>query len=186
MKLTIALAGLGLALSASAALADEAAPKTQIERHVMVIGTGADKLDKNGDGEVTRDEFMAPHADVFARFDADKNGKLSKAELEKSGGVWSSEDAEEHRVIMHGPGGGQGGGQMKFVAMHPGGAGPGAMDANKDGKISPEEFSAPMKEAFAAMDADKSGFLEEGERGKGPIRIERKVETKIETKIETK
>jgi hypothetical protein len=38
-------------------------------------------MDANGDGQVTREEFMAPHAEMFASLDTDKNGTLSKAEI---------------------------------------------------------------------------------------------------------
>jgi hypothetical protein len=41
------------------------------------------------------------------------------------------------------------------------------LDADNDGKISEAEFSAPLREAFARMDADRSGFIEAGERGSG-------------------
>ena len=41
------------------------------------------------------------------------------------------------------------------------------LDADNDGKISEAEFSAPLREAFARMDADHSGFIETGERGTG-------------------
>ena len=43
----------------------------------------------------------------------------------------------------------------------------GDMDADGDGRISEAEFLAPMREAFASMDADGSGFVEAAERGAG-------------------
>jgi spore coat protein H len=63
---------------------------------------------------------------------------------------------------MGGPGGGFGG--------PPGGFGPGnqlarplveRLDANKDGKVSEEEFNGGMKKLFAEWDADKSGSLDQ-------------------------
>lgn len=39
------------------------------------------RLDKNGDGFVTKDEFPARRADRFAELDADKDGKLSRSEM---------------------------------------------------------------------------------------------------------
>jgi len=37
------------------------------------------------------------------------------------------------------------------------------LDKDGDGKISEAEFTAPLREAFSRMDADHSGFVEEGE-----------------------
>jgi hypothetical protein len=42
------------------------------------------------------------------------------------------------------------------------------MDADGDGRTSFDEFAKPLREAFDRMDADRSGFLEEGERGRMP------------------
>lgn len=67
------------------------------------------------------------------------------------------------------PGGGGGGGGF-------GGFGPGnqlarplveKLDANKDGKVSDEEFAAGMKKLFAEWDADKSGSVEQKEIADG-------------------
>lgn len=53
-----------------------------------------------------------------------------------------------------------------------GGSGHGSDDLDKDGdgKISEAEFTAPLREAFSRMDADHSGFVEEGE-GAGENRV---------------
>lgn len=181
MKLNILFAGLGLALAASAAAADEAKPEMKMERRVMVMGDHA-KADADGDGEVSRDEFMAMHADMFARLDTDKNGKLSKAEREAAhAGRMKLLHGGEHGAMAmgaHGPGEKR----VHMIELRHGGDGHGPMDANKDGKISPDEFAAPLKKAFEAMDADKSGFLEAGERAKGPMRFEHRVEKKVGTK----
>lgn len=182
MKLNILAAGLGLAFVASAVSAEEAKPEVKAERRVIVIGGDHAKMDKNGDGEVSRDEFMALHSEMFAKLDADKNGRLSKAERE------SGHEAHlkalrggDHAMVLRGPHG-PGERRAHRIELHHAGEGPGEMDANKDGKISPEEFTAPMKKAFESLDADKSGFLEEGERAHGPMRFERRVEVKPEAK----
>lgn len=175
MKYTL-IAGLGLALAASAAVAEEAKPETKVERHhVVMLGGDHAKMDANGDGEVTRDEFAAMHAEMFAKLDADKNGKLTKEERH-AGHMKMMRHGGEHGPHAMGPHHGPGDARVHVFEMR--GDGPGEMDADKDGKISPDEFAAPMKRAFEQLDADKSGFLEEGERAKGPMRFERKIETK--------
>jgi hypothetical protein len=96
----------------------------------------------------------------------------------------------------HGPGdvmmfhGGPGGGDREVFVMRRGGPGGdveahgpgerrieirrfggpdghGDMDANDDGRVTEDEFVAPLREAFLRMDADRDGALEDGERG-GP------------------
>jgi hypothetical protein len=251
----------------------------------MLMGAdGPGTLDKDGDGQITREEFAAPMNDHFARMDANSDGRLSTEEL-SAGHVGMA--GEGHDIMMmHGPGGpgerhiemrrvdggepgvrvervvtqtifvdGEpGAGGRREIVIHsgpggpdgphradghretwgewsarrdqqpgggdgsagapprielrradgpggeprvmvftgpeglaePGGAmgeggpgqrieirrvgGPGGendLDADNDGKISEAEFSAPLREAFARMDADRSGFIEAGERGSG-------------------
>ena len=62
-------------------------------------------------------------------------------------------------------GGGEGGPPAIFRTTT--GEGPGDLDKDGDGKVSEEEFLAPMREAFRNMDKDRSGALEAGEHGPG-------------------
>lgn len=199
-----------IALSA-VLMQDPPAPPTPRETftRVMVMGPdGPGSLDKDGDGQVSREEFAAPMNDHFARIDADGDGRLSTEELSAGhgpagdGNVMVFHGGAEggpgvRRFEMHRPGGGEGmreeheivvrapGGPGGPVVIHgpvhgaPGGEsrfeirqmdGPGGhadMDKDGDGKISEAEFTGPLREAFARMDADRSGFIEEGERGRG-------------------
>ena len=220
-------------IALSAALLQQApapaAPPELRTRFVVVGADGAGGLDKDGDGQITREEFAAPMNDHFARLDANGDGRLSTEELAAGHGAMG--DGGDHNVmIMRGPGGegapgiwrfvmrrpsgGEGGAHadhgegrtMVFVGGAPGaggereivihgGPGPHAvmaggeweggpgerieirrmggpggendLDADNDGRISEAEFTAPLREAFARMDADRSGFIEEGERGSG-------------------
>ena len=68
--------------------------------------------------------------------------------------------------LVGGPGEG-GPGQRIEIRRVGGPGGENDLDADNDGKISEAEFSAPLREAFARMDADRSGFIEAGERGSG-------------------
>ena len=257
----------------------------EVRTRVMMMGAdGPGGLDKDGDGQITREEFAAPMNDHFARMDANSDGRLSTEEL-SAGHVGMA--GEGHDIMMmHGPGGpgerhiemrrvdggepgvrvervvpqtifvdgepGAGGRREIVILSGPGGpdgphradghretwgewsarrdqqpgggdgsagapprielrradgpggeprvmvftgpeglaepggamgegvpgqrieirrvGGPGGendLDADNDGKISEAEFSAPLREAFARMDADRSGFIEAGERGSG-------------------
>jgi hypothetical protein len=56
-------------------------------------------------------------------------------------------------------------GRFELHRIDGAGDGPGDRDKDGDGKVSEVEFTAPLRDAFARMDADHSGFIEEGERG---------------------
>jgi hypothetical protein len=63
---------------------------------------------------------------------------------------------------------GEGGPGRRIEIMRVGGpGGDNDLDSDNDGKVSEAEFSAPLREAFARMDADGSGFIEAGEHGSG-------------------
>ena len=68
------------------------------------------------------------------------------------------------RRELDGPGGF---GEGRVVVRTTGGPGqgPDSLDKDGDGKVSEAEFFAPLREAFTRMDADQSGFIEEGEHG---------------------
>jgi len=202
------------------------APSEVRTRFMFVGGEGPGALDKDGDGQVTREEFTAPMNDHFARMDTDGDGRLSGGELSAGHGAMGEggghdlmimrgmaghggpgvrrfelrrQDGEggaraEHdegrtvvfvggepgahgaqRIVIHGdPGGpawagahaeGGPGERIEIRRMGPGGADD--LDADNDGRISEAEFGAPLREAFARMDADRSGFIESVERGSG-------------------
>lgn len=229
-----------IALSA-VLMQDSPAPPPPPEAHarVMVMGPhGPGSLDRDGDGQVTREEFSAPMAEHFARIDKDGDGRLSAEELSAGHGmagdrnvmVWSGEgghagpgahhfelrrsaegpgeartmvfvggpdgESGEREIIVHGPGGAGGphiihapghggpGGETRVEVRTVGGPGegPGDMDKDGDGKVSEAEFIAPLRDAFARMDADRSGFIEQGERGgDGEVRVfTHRIETRHE------
>lgn len=220
-------------------------PPPEVHTRIMVMGPdGPGGLDKDGDGQISRDEFAAPMNDHFARMDANGDGRLSTEELAAGHGAMGDGGGDHDVMIMRGPGGPGGPGvrhfelhrdgepgehaghgdrevriingahgehgedrTMVFVGGEPGAGGeremimrggpeahaammagaheeggpgerieirrvggPGGendLDADNDGRISEAEFSAPLREAFARMDADHSGFIEAGERGGG-------------------
>ena len=200
---------------------DQAAPRVETRSEIRIVNAGGEghgRLDADGDGVVTREEFSAPMGNAFDRLDANDDGRLSTEELAAGHG----EGGPGHRMMMGGPGGpgvhiitreggpgghgaagvmmfgglegpgGPGGDARVFTFRHggpeggpeggpphagPGGSsshqvfvhrfggpdGPGEMDKDGDGKVSQEEFLAPLREAFGRMDADSDGFLDEAE-----------------------
>lgn len=187
-----------IALSAVLIQDPPAPPPPELRSRVMVMAPhGPGALDRDGDGQVTREEFAAPMNDHFARLDSDGDGRLSTAELsarrapEGEGdvlffrggpagepGVHRFElrrpdgPGEAREIIVHGPGGhglpdvvhGRDG-EARVEIRRLGPDGHADMDGDGDGKVSEAEFTAPLREAFARMDADRSGFIEKGERG---------------------
>lgn len=90
--------------------------------------------DANGDGRVTRREYDAHRADVFAKLDRNGNG------------VVSEEDAPRVRIA-----------KRKFtekleqvLAM---------ADKNRDGMLSRAEWNKPERDIFALVDHDKDGII---------------------------
>lgn len=242
------LSSLSLALALAAGQSAEAPPRVEEDRVVMMSRDDA-RRDADGDGFVSREEFMAPLAEAFGRLDKDGDGRLS-AEERPSGhghlrmrhpggegehrveivtaddGRWRHAapmilrhggpghgDGERHTITVEangdgapkvivngrevegdeanvivrrmeggheaghhvlmrrpGPGGhamlrSDDGERHEIFVRRSGGPGAGGLDKDGDGKVSEDEFLAPMREAFREMDADRSGALEDGEHG---------------------
>lgn len=196
-----------IALSAVLTLQEPPPPPTppEVRTHVFLRGAdGPGALDKDGDGQVSREEFAAPLNAHFAEMDKDGDGRLSTGELAPApsgsgdqeftimsgpGGPGvrhfqmrrpapgaeggPPEERQEHVIVLNGRGepGGPGmtldmreGGDRHVEIRRVGGDGD-DLDADKDGKVSEAEFTAPLREAFYRMDKDRSGYIEAGERG---------------------
>lgn len=97
-------------------------------------------LDKNKDKKISRDEFQGP-PQYFDRLDENKDGFI---------------DEEEYGRIRQRMGGGGGNFSERLKAF---------LDADKDGKVTREEFATMMK-LFDALDSDKSGELSQEELGR--------------------
>jgi hypothetical protein len=181
MKLKILTLGAGLALAAGAvAFAADAPGDGQREDRVVIVCAGGphgpdgpahaeharamhDGLDANHDGSVTRDEFRGMHDQMFDHLDKNHDGKLSGDELPHGPGVPGGPE-------MHGCGSGDmgdaGGDDVRIIRHGPGGRdGQLDIDANKDGRISFDEFVAPMREHFTEADKNHDGFLDKDEMG---------------------
>lgn len=154
----------------------------EVRTRVMILnGPGGEQgLDADDDGFVTRQEFVAPLDRAFAGLDKDGDGRLSKEELEAGSGPMGEGGPRVMRWSGgeggHGPGH-DGPGAMRDVRVFTlnGAAvqdGPG-LDADKDGRVTEDEFLGRLRDAFRRMDKDGSGALEAGERepGGSDIRI---------------
>ncbi|HTM82139.1 EF-hand domain-containing protein [Asticcacaulis sp.] len=96
-----------------------------------------------------------PARPAFSDIDTNSDGVISQAEFDAFRP--KRPDGDHGRGREHdGPRGR--GGPMPFH-----GADLKRLDTDKDGKVSFDEFSAPMKAHFARMDTNKDGFLDEAE-----------------------
>lgn len=124
--------------------------------------------DTDHDGKVTLSEYKATETArmtrMFARMDANNDGKITQAEMEA---FRDSMEAEGRGPPAGAPGGGGGGGRGGFMMR---------MDANGDGAVTKVEMAAGFEARFKAADTNGDGWLSKGEllmmrqrmRGPGP------------------
>lgn len=190
-KLTIAAAAAaGLAVVSVAAVAASAHPghggaagDTPI---TMMIQAHLAGLDRNGDGFVTRDEFLSHPSEIFDRLDANHDGRISKDEMaamaamhgeHKVCKVQKDGDAAPHDVpcaSLPGMAGGPGG--HMAMMMHHMAAG---LDTDHDGRLSFSEFQAPMHDHFSRLDKNGDGYISKDEMPEaGGFMFEQHIEKK--------
>jgi hypothetical protein len=163
-----------LAATATPALAQAGATETPVAVTKTEMSARLDTdyadLDANGDGKVDAAEIKArlkkgAEADLetikkerdasFGRFDADKNGSISRAEFDartKLPEIREATDADAKPVLDR-------------------------FDANKDGNVTKEEFRAPTLANFEQLDKNKDGTLSVAEQ-QSPVAPARKTTVK--------
>jgi len=126
--------------------------------------------DKNRDEKLSREEFSGVADDWFAKLDTEKAGKVDQEKFVErfrtvlgpppdggGGGRGGPGGPPAPQDRPDGPGGpGGGGGPSRFL-------GPGffgAVDANKDGSVTREEFKTTFSKWFDEWDSGKSGALD--------------------------
>lgn len=160
-----------------------AAPSAKRDANVTVTRAEAQthatqmfaKLDANKDGKIDAADRAARHAErqakMFAAIDADGNGSISKAEWDKHGADRSARRAE--RGDKRAPGAGAPGEGKRDGMRGPGKRGGhhgmrggmmGKADTNGDKSISQAEFQASALARFDAADANKDGRVTPEER----------------------
>ena len=158
---------LPLLIALSGTIQDAPAREPEARREVRFVfaGPGGGRhMDKDGDGFVSREEFTAPMADAFGKLDANSDGRISTEEFAARRG----EDGEPDVMML------RHGGPARHIFVRRLGGPDGErrdMDANKDGRVTEEEFIAPLRDAFKRMDRNGNGVLDEDERGDERVRI---------------
>jgi hypothetical protein len=142
-------------------------------------------MDKNGDGFITRDEFMVHPSEMFAKLDANGDGRISKEEMAAAPGLHqvckrqepgdaAPRDVPCGDIAAGHMGGHMGGPHMAMMIAHH----MDKLDADHDGRISLAELEAPLRRHFEMMDKNKDGFIEKDEMpGDGGVMIEKHIET---------
>lgn len=141
IKLSFGILSFGMAFAALVGLSTTAqAQDEKPARHGMM------KMDTDGDGSVSRDEFLAHHKSRYAKMDTDGDGVISDEEKAAAKEARKAK-REEHRAKMkerrkqH---------HEKMMTRY---------DANKDGKLDASEREAMASDHFAKMDKNGDGVL---------------------------
>lgn len=128
------------------------------------------KMDANKDGKVDATDRAARHAEMqakrFAAFDANSDGSISKAEWDQHGADRAAKRGErkEKRVAAGEAGEGKQGGMRGHHGKRGGHGGWMKADADGDKAISQAEFQTAALARFDAADANKDGQVTAEER----------------------
>ncbi len=118
------------------------------------------EFDKNNDGKLSKQELPERMQGIFARGDANKDGILTKEEIQKMAAAQAAPTQNAGGGDDHGEHGGErremGGGMMRMMPLLS------ALDANTDGTISAEEINNSSI-SLKKLDKNNDGQLTEDE-----------------------
>lgn len=148
-KLTLTVAALSLTAGMAFAQGNPGA-------HMM------EQWDADGDGQVTLDEARTKRGEIFFMFDTEGDGTLSVEDW----GLVADHMAAEAGGNGEGQGAGNGHGNGPGAAMHEAMT-PEFNDADGDGKVTQDEFTAATDKLFKALDRDEDGVITAKDFGRG-------------------
>lgn len=164
MIIAMALATTGFVGAAAAQPADPMGDKTVTRAEAQAkAGEMFARMDANKDGKIDQADRGAKRAQMFDRLDANKDGSVSRDEFaaaEKArDGQGRGGEARQGHGRKHGEGrmGKRGGGKRGMMMLR-------MADANKDGAISRDEFLAAHGKHFDMTDTNKDGKISPEER----------------------
>lgn len=120
-------------------------------------------LDKNHDGRVTKDEFLAGSKQRFAKADANKDGVISSQEAKAAKAALKEKQTKRDakrlaagKPVKRAKPGAKSGGKAAKPYLS-------TLDANKDGRVSQKEYLARREKQFSKMDANRDGSVSRDE-----------------------
>lgn len=129
-----------ITLIAATLFATQALAEPQIDKEFAV-------MDTNGDGKVSPAEHAAGAKAMFDTMDGNRDGKVTATEMTAAHKAITGRDAQASDMSA----------ADKIKAV----------DANRDGSLSPQEHAAGARTMFARMDADRDGMLSKDEMAAG-------------------
>jgi Ca2+-binding EF-hand superfamily protein len=131
-------------------------------------------LDKNHDGRVTHDEYLAGAKKRFAKADANRDGVVSKQEAQAAKAALREKQTrrDAKRVAEGKP--------VKAKKKSGKAAKPylSTLDANKDGRVSQKEYLARREKRFKEMDVNHDGVVSREEARNAKKKVQERREAK--------